>query len=469
MFKQHSERPKECEAKKCKCSRGRNYASTEENHKHAFIYCHYCGGHSVHRGCNLGTIFLCEECLTVRHDTIEDEVIDITNRPARPIINSRRSIYNNRIQDGRRKKNVVTIIELSDSDEDYVATYSETASESKTVSVTRTTVCYPLRNCTVQIPRIDMTKLENSSTKVSSDNVMVFDVSDDSALAGDVSMENVSQDNDDGNDNENDAFIEVATVQKANASLFLSESDEETRSADEGERSPLPIQLNYSGISDRFDVYDDSKKVFSSNMMPFSYKEPKSETRSESSGIESYSSFHILSESSSSDDIRKLNQSPEHHSNKVNRTSESSDSSINTSSISSSSSSSSNRMSSTTESTISLSTQSKETADNKQSDNELGLSANQLNSYAVKEEKVTIKTELDDSSAFEFGSNSSLINKRKRTIMHYFGEIASSDEDISEVKAHKRKVSKRSPKSMPSRASNQRSISEMFIKLDTSF
>lgn len=455
-MKQHTERPNQCEAKKCKCSRGRNYESPDENHKYAFIYCHYCGSHSIHRHCNLGTIFLCEECSTVPHDRTEDEVIDITNQPAPLTFNSPRNIYSS--HNGRRKENVMAIIELSDSDEDYVATYSETTVESKTVSVTRQIVCYPLRNCIVQIPRIDLTQLTNASTTKSSNDVIEFDVSDDSALAGDVSMENASQDGGDSNDSGNDN--EVVAARKDSKRRFSFESDEETKSADEGERSLTPIRMNYLNNSDGFDVNDNSKKLLTSNMMSFSYKELKCETRSESSGIESISSFYI---------------SPEHRPKKVHRTSASSDGSIISTSLSSSgssvgsssssaSSSSSSSMSSSTKSTISI--QSKETSDSEQSVKELESLANQLNSYAVKEEKV-IKTELNDSSSSEL-SSSSPINKRKRhTLKDYFGNSSSSD-DVIEVKPE-RKVAKRSSKSKSSRAPNQRSISDIFNKLNSSF
>lgn len=478
FLKQHSDRPNECEAKICKCSRGRNYESPEEIHKYAFIYCHYCGSHGVHRGCNLGKIFLCEECSTIRHDTTENEVIDLMAQPAQPITNNRRSIYNNRIRDDRRKDNNIAVIELSDSDDDYIATYSETTVESKTVSVTRTTVCYPLRNCTVQIPRIDVTELENVSTKPDD---RVVDISDDSALTEDVSMDNSNQDGDNVVLGDSYSDDEVVAVEKNNSSLFSSESDEETKTADESERSSSPIGINYSNNSDSFDVNDNAKKVFSSNMISFSYKDLKTETRSESSGIESISSFRMSSESSSSDDIRTPNQSPERKVDpyKVDRISESSDSSITSTSSSASISSSlsiSNSLksiSSRTASTISLSIQPKETPDSEQSTaSEVGSLSNQLNSYAVKEEKVTIKTELNDSASSNFGSSSSPINKRKRrSIKHYFTEASSSDDDVIEIKPPKRKVAKRSPKPkpMPARESNQRSISEIFIKLNSSF
>lgn len=393
-------------------------------------------------------------------------------------MNSRRSTYNS--HNGLRKDTIVATIEISDNEEDYVATYSETTAESKTVSVTRTTLCYPLRDCAVQIPRIDIPQLANSTMEKSSDDVMVFDVSDDSALPGDVSQhsgENASQDSGDvdtGSDSECDK--ERAAVQKVIASLFSSssESDDETRSADEGERLPLSMQMNYSDNFDGFDVNDNSKKVFSSNMMPFSYKEQKIETRSESSGIESISDFHMSSKSSSS-----ANQSPRHRPNKVHRSAESSDISITSTSSSISScfnssrssssarSSSSSSISSRTKSTISFAIQSKGTSDSEQSVSESGSLAKQINSYAaVKEEKVTIKTELSDSSS---SACSSPIKRKYIDIRKYFGETSTTDDDVIEVKPPKRKVAKRSPKSVSSRASNQRSISEMFTKLNSSF
>lgn len=61
----HSERPSECEAKVCKCSRGRKYQVDLENNRHSLVYCQYCGSHAIHLGCAAGEEFLCDECTSI--------------------------------------------------------------------------------------------------------------------------------------------------------------------------------------------------------------------------------------------------------------------------------------------------------------------------------------------------------------------------------------------------------------------
>lgn len=62
---QHSERPSECEAKECKCKRGRKYQVDIEHHRHSLEFCDYCGSHAAHLGCIKGDKYVCEECTVI--------------------------------------------------------------------------------------------------------------------------------------------------------------------------------------------------------------------------------------------------------------------------------------------------------------------------------------------------------------------------------------------------------------------
>ncbi|XP_055326820.1 PHD finger protein 7-like isoform X2 [Sitodiplosis mosellana] len=92
-FEQHTERPSECEAKICKCHKGRNYQVDIENDKNSLVYCHYCGSHAVHLGCFKGEEFLCEECSTIVNRARENAANTSSARGDRET-NSRRSAAN---------------------------------------------------------------------------------------------------------------------------------------------------------------------------------------------------------------------------------------------------------------------------------------------------------------------------------------------------------------------------------------
>lgn len=73
MCSQHSERPVECEAEKCRCRKGRKFQVDAENDKYSMIYCEHCGSHAIHLGClTVDEDFLCVECTVIEKRRIEN-------------------------------------------------------------------------------------------------------------------------------------------------------------------------------------------------------------------------------------------------------------------------------------------------------------------------------------------------------------------------------------------------------------
>lgn len=404
-FQQHTERPHQCIAKTCKCQRGRTFESSVENHKHSFIYCYYCGSQGVHKGCVIGDIFSCEECSTTRHENPTNDSQPTIQRNDPPA----------RLENSRGSSCKSELIDISESDDDTIYSYTETTIE-RTTSVTRQTFRYPLRSCRIQLARVD--KSLSSDSQSGNSSVMTFDLSRESEM-----MESTEQTDSDTSD------IKPAIIQQTKMKI-ISESDDGKDSSSDTSSVTIDAKEN----SDFIDLNENSAKISSSNLDSDRGNKKKTEI--------------ILNESSSgtetSDEIFKPVQKTGRRSSK----SSSSKQSLNASS--------SDEIEITKpvrrRGTKRLST----TSSNGTTDNDI----KPLYHSSANEEKIKIKTEQNLSQ----DSNSSPMNKRKRrTIVEYFREITSSDDEVVEVKPSKRKIARKSRShSIPERPTNQRSISEMF-------
>lgn len=158
LFK-HNERPSECVAKVCKCTKGRRYHVDSENSRYALEYCHYCGSKAAHIGCLNTKEFRCDGCEEVlirMPETVNSSVMIVDDCEIVRPTNSRNSMGNGRNARLSRGSNARrTRFSTSSACSSIVEIGSDTDERFGKYLVTQNMIDkFKLRECSVRLTRL---------------------------------------------------------------------------------------------------------------------------------------------------------------------------------------------------------------------------------------------------------------------------------------------------------------------------